>query len=131
MGDLESHDGRCRRRPSAMAEGRKNRCTSLTKPTVRVLRVWLAERGGGDGDPLFLTRRGGTLSRDGVQRLVTKHAAAASRTCPSVLTKTVTLHCLRHSTAVALLRAGVDVMVIALWLGTNQPTPSRCIRTPT
>ena len=98
-------------------KGRKDRCTPLTKPTVRVLRVWLAERGGSDGDPLFPTRRGGALSRDAVQRLVTKHATAASRTCPSLSTKTVTPHCLRHSTAMALLKAGVDVTVIALWLG--------------
>lgn len=98
-------------------KGRKDRCTPLTKPTVKVLRLWLDERGGGDGDPLFSTRRGSRLSSDAVQRLVTKHARTASLTCASISTKTVTPHCLRHSTAMALLKAGVDVTVIALWLG--------------
>ena len=98
-------------------KGRKDRCTPLTRPTVKVLRAWLAERGGDDGDPLFPNRAGGRLSSDAVQRLVTKHARRATRTCPSMSTKTVTPHCLRHSTAMALLKAGVDVTVIALWLG--------------
>ncbi|WP_408635651.1 tyrosine-type recombinase/integrase [Phytohabitans suffuscus] len=44
-----------------------------------------------------------------------EHAAAA--TCPSPTGKTVTPHTLRHSTAMALLHAGVDTSVIALWLG--------------
>ena len=98
-------------------KGRKDRCTPLTKPTVKVLRIWLAERGGADSDPLFPTRAGSRLSSDAVQRLVTKHARTASHTCVSLSTKTVTPHSLRHSTAMALLKSGVDVTVIALWLG--------------
>jgi len=98
-------------------KGRKDRCTPLTAPTVKVLRAWLAERGGQHGDPLFPTRRGTPLSRDAVQRLVAKHAAAAAVRCPSLLHKKVTPHTLRHSTAMALLHAGVDISVIALWLG--------------
>jgi len=105
-------------------KGRKDRCTPLTRPTVKVLRVWLAERGG-DDDPLFPTRRGSRLSSDAVQRLVTKHARTASRTCPSMSTKTVTPHCLRHSTAMALLKSGVDVTVIALWLGHSNTDVTR------
>jgi len=98
-------------------KGRKDRATPLTRPTVKVLRTWLAERGGHGGDPLFPTRRGGVLSRDAVQRLVAKHTATASLTSPSLSTKTVSPHTLRHSTAMALLHAGVDISVIALWLG--------------
>jgi integrase/recombinase XerD len=52
-------------------KGRKDRCTPLTRPTVKVLRVWLAERGD-DDDPLFPTHPGSRLSSDAVQRLVTK-----------------------------------------------------------
>ncbi len=57
------------------------------------------------------------MSRDAVQRLVTKHAATAATVCPSLSTKTVTPHTLRHSTAMALLASGCDISVIALWLG--------------
>ena len=98
-------------------KGRKDRCTPLTTPTVRMLRTWLAERGGQPGDPLFPTRRGTPLSRDAVGRLVAKHAATAQMACPSLQAKKVTPHTLRHSTAMALLHAGVDISVIALWLG--------------
>lgn len=98
-------------------KGRKDRCTPLTSGTVTVLRAWLAERGGRDSDPLFPTSRGSPLSRDAVQRLVAKHAATAAIACPSLNEKNVTPHTLRHTTAMALLRAGVDLSVIALWLG--------------
>jgi len=98
-------------------KGRKDRCTPLTAQTGKVLRAWLAERGGQPGDPLFPTRRGTPLSRDAVGRLVAKHAATAQVACPSLRHKQVTPHTLRHSTAMALLHAGVDISVIALWLG--------------
>ena len=98
-------------------KGRKDRCTPLTRPTLTVLRAWLTERGGQPTDPLFPTRRGGPMSRDAVQRLVTKHATTAADLCPSLASKTVTPHTLRHSTAMALLASGCDVSVIAMWLG--------------
>jgi site-specific recombinase XerD len=98
-------------------KGRKERATPLTPATAAVLRDWLAERGGTGTDPLFPTRRGTRLSRDAVERLLAKHAAAAARTCPSIAAKHITPHVLRHSAAMALLHAGVDITVIALWLG--------------
>ena len=57
------------------------------------------------------------MSADAFQRLVTRHATAARRECPSLNEKTVTPHTLRHTTAMDLLRRGVDLSVIALWLG--------------
>ena len=98
-------------------KGRKDRVTPLTSHTARVIRTWLAERGGDPGDPLFPSRRGGMLSTDAVERLVAKHAATAAATCPSLQAKNVTPHTLRHSAAMALLHSGADVSVIALWLG--------------
>jgi hypothetical protein len=74
---------------------------------VKVLRTWLRERGGDSADPLFPNRRGTPLSRDAVERLVAKHAKAATAICPSLTEKHVTPHTLRHSTAMALLHAGV------------------------
>ena len=100
-----------------LGKGRKNRCTPLTRQAVRALRTWLAERAGQTADPVFATRRGGRLSRDAVAYLVAKHAAAATRSCPTLAAKTITPHTLRHSCAMALLASGVDVSVIALWLG--------------
>jgi len=110
-------------------KGRKDRCTPLTSGTVTVLRAWLAERGGRDSDPLFPTSRGSPLSRDAVQRLVAKHAATAAIACPSLNEKNVTPHTLRHTTAMALLRAGVDLSVIALWLGCAARHSCRIART--
>ena len=53
--------------------------------------------------------------------LVAKHAATAATSCPSIAAKNVTPHTLRHSAAMALLHAGVDTSVIALWLGHEDP----------
>ena len=101
-------------------KGRKERCVPLTRQSVAVLREWMRERQGEDGEPLFPTIRGGPLSHDAVSDLVTKHTTGACIRCPSLSTKNVTPHTLRHSCAMALLAAGVDTSVIALWLGHEQ-----------
>ncbi len=98
-------------------KGRKNRSTPLRKQTAAVLAVWMKERGGGPGDPLFPTRRGTQISRGAVGRLVARHAITAAATCPAIAGKNVTPHTLRHSCAMSLLAQGVDTAVIALWLG--------------
>jgi site-specific recombinase XerD len=82
-----------------------------------MLEVWLRERAGADGDPLFTTNRRTRLSRDALEHIVRKHTVAASRVCPSLIGKRVSPHVLRHSTAMELLHHGVDQSVIALWLG--------------
>jgi site-specific recombinase XerD len=102
-------------------KGRKDRATPLTSQTVKVVRVWLAERDGEPSDPLFPTRTGRPLSRDAVGRLVGKHAIRAAASCPTIAAKNVTPHTLRHSAAMALLHAGVDTSVIALWMGHEDP----------
>lgn len=79
------------------------------------------EAGAGDDLPLFPTRSGTALSRDAIARLVAKHAATAARSCPSIAAKNVTPHTLRHSAAMALLHAGIDTSVIALWMGHASP----------
>jgi integrase/recombinase XerD len=106
-------------------KGRKDRTTPLTRQTTAVLRAWLTERGGSPGDPLFPARTGQPLSRDAVERLVARHAAAAAATCPSLTGKNVTPHTLRHSAAMALLHAGVDTSVIALWMGHEDPASTQ------
>lgn len=100
-----------------LGKGRKHRVTPMTTTTVAALTIWLDERSGKDCDPIFCTRSGRPLSRDAVEHLVTKHSATAARTAPTLATKHVSPHTLRHTAAMALLNAGVDLSVIALWLG--------------
>ena len=66
---------------------------------------------------MFPNLHGGRLSADSVQSLLAKHVGAASARCPSLASKRVSPHVLRHSAAMELLQAGVDCSVIALWLG--------------
>jgi len=98
-------------------KGRKQRCTPLRRDAVSSLKTWIRERQGQPDDPLFPSRRGGTLSRDAVERLVKRHTATAQECCKSLEKKNVTPHTLRHSAAMQLLQHGVDRSVIALWLG--------------
>ena len=108
-----------------IGKGRKERCTPLTPPTVQAVATWLTERRGTRADPVFCTRGGTALSRDAVARLLTKHAGTAAEHCASLRTKTVTPHTLRHSAAMQLLQAGVDITVIALWLGHESTQTTR------
>lgn len=101
-------------------KGRKERRTPLLPQTVAVLRAGLAERGGAPGDPLFPNRVGGVLSRDAVEHRLAVYTDRAVRSCPSIRQKRVTAHILRHTAAMRLLQSGVDVAVIALWLGHEQ-----------
>ena len=97
--------------------GRKERCTPLTKTVSAVLSDWMREEGPDNTRILFLSSRGGPLSADAVQYLVSKYATVAQRNCPTLTGKRVTPHVLRHTAAMELLQAGVDRAVIALWLG--------------
>ena len=98
-------------------KGRKSRATPLRTDVAAALADWLAHPPGAPTDPVFPSARGGHLSADALQRLVTRHTATARRTCPSLQEKAVTPHTLRHAAAMALLQRGVDLSVIALWLG--------------
>ena len=98
-------------------KGRKTRCTPLRHDVVSLLTAWLREQCPDRAAYVFPSSRGGRLSADALQRLVTKHVAAAARACPSIAAKSVSPHVLRHSAAMEMLRRGVDRSVIALWLG--------------
>jgi integrase/recombinase XerD len=100
-----------------LGKGRKMRSTPLRPDVAAVLKEWLSQQGGNPDDPVFPSSNGGRLSADAFQRLVSRHIAIARRSCPSLVPKTVTPHTLRHAAAMALLRRGVDLSVIALWLG--------------
>jgi integrase/recombinase XerD len=114
VGDVALSSGahvRCR------GKGRKERCTTLTRETVAVLRKWLNERQGQPSDPLFPTRQGKPLSRHTVGLLLGKYVARAAAGCRSLGDKRVTPHVLRHTNAMLLRASGVDIATIALWLG--------------
>jgi site-specific recombinase XerD len=107
-----------------IGKGRKNRAVTLTGETVAVIRAWLKERCGQPHEPVFPTRQGRMLSRYTVGAIIGKHSAAAAARCPTLTTKHVTPHTLRHTNAMLLRASGVDIATIALWLGheTTQTT---------
>jgi site-specific recombinase XerD len=98
-------------------KGRKKRATPLTGETVAIMSAWLTERRGQPDEPLFPTRQGRPLSRYTVGVAISKYAAAAAASCPSLTAKRVTPHTLRHTNAMLLRAKGVDIATIALWLG--------------
>jgi site-specific recombinase XerD len=98
-------------------KGRKERSTPLTKQTRAALRAWIRETRGAPEDPLFPSRAGQHLSSDTIQYLLAKYAKVAAKKCPTLETKSISPHVLRHTTAIQLLQSGVDRSLIALWLG--------------
>lgn len=98
-------------------KGRRQRVTPLTRATVGIMTAYLAERVARPGSALFCGPHGQPLSRDALEHRLAKHLTTATKTCPSLVAKHVTMHILRHTAAMNLLAAGVDVAVIALWLG--------------
>jgi integrase/recombinase XerD len=100
-----------------LGKGRKKRATPLTGEVADLLRQWITDRDGGPDDPLFPTRQGEPLSRYAVGLLVAKHAATAAGDCPSLGTKRLTPHVLRHTAAMLWRAKGVDIAMIALLLG--------------
>jgi site-specific recombinase XerD len=100
-----------------LGKGRKQRCTPLRSETANTLHAWLRERHGQPEQPVFPSIRGGRLSPDAIERLITKYTNVAKQTCPSLKRKKVSPHVLRHAAAMDLLQHGVDRSVIALWLG--------------
>ena len=100
-----------------IGKGRKERCTPLTTLAQRAISAWLKEPARKGATALFPNMHGGRLSADSVQSLLAKHVQVAGESCPSLKSKRVSPHVLRHTAAMELLQAGVDCSVIALWLG--------------
>lgn len=104
-----------------LGKGRKLRCTPLHPETAKMVDAWLRERHGQPEDPVFPSIRGGRLSRDAIESLLTKYTHLATPSCPSLKRKKITPHVCRHAAAMDLLHHGVDRSVIALWLGHESP----------
>jgi len=100
-----------------IGKGRKERSVPLWPDTAQVLKAWFEELGDDAGPIAFPNARGKALSREGVDYLLKHAMQRAMPTCPSLATKHLTPHVVRHTTAMHLLQAGVDIATIALWLG--------------
>jgi integrase/recombinase XerD len=98
-----------------LGKGNKLRLCPLWPMTVRALLPLIEHRD--PTDVVFRSRAGQPMTRFGVHRIVTTHAAMASEGVPSLRRKNVSPHTIRHTTAVHLLRAGVDINTIRAWLG--------------
>jgi integrase/recombinase XerD len=96
-------------------KGNKTRRCPLWASTVNELQ-YLA-KGRETSEHVFLNRSGQPLTRFGIHSLVERNAATAVDGCPSLATKQVSPHTIRHTTATHLLRAGVDINTIRAWLG--------------
>ena len=96
-------------------KGNKFRTCPLWPVTATSLSRLIANQA--KSEPVFLNRSNQPLTRFGIYRLVAQYAEQASRTVPSMATKRVSPHTIRHTTAVHLLRAGVDINTIRAWLG--------------
>lgn len=104
-----------------LGKGRKVRTCPLWPATARLLRDLIAERRSVHAEsvsPLVFTNaRGAPLTRYGVRYLLRRYVQKASRVAPSLKNKKLHPHSIRHSTAVALLKSGVDFATISQWLG--------------
>lgn len=103
-------------------KGRKERTIPLWTRTARLIKNWLNYLNGDPNGYLFPNTQGKQLTRYGVEyRLRIAKNTAASK-CPSLKNKQISPHTLRHTTAMHLLQSGVDISVIALWLGHESPS---------
>lgn len=119
VGDVVTGDGAC---VHLLGKGRKRRAVPLWPATTKLVRGWLVRSGEPVAtEPLLPTRTGTFMTRaNAAQRvaLAVEHATAAH---PELATMTVSPHTIRHTTAMHLLQSGVDISVIALWLGHESP----------
>jgi site-specific recombinase XerD len=119
--DLRAHDLQLTKpyQLRLVGKGRKVRWCPLWSQTAQLLRAWCTERALDlrSEAPVFVNQRGFPLSRFGVRFILAKHVRQAARSQPGLASKRVHPHSLRHSTAVHLLKSGVDLPTIAHWLG--------------
>jgi integrase/recombinase XerD len=98
-------------------KGRKQRVIPLWGSTADCLQKWLPTIGQEPEAPLFPNAHGCPLSRSGVEDRLQEAIRTASASCPTLKGRRISPHTLRHTTAMHLLQSGVDITVIAIWLG--------------
>lgn len=104
-------------------KGRKQRSVPLWRTTAKTIRAWLRQNPNlVVQSPLLPNRDGSTMTRTNVALRLDAAVAAVSKTHPDLAKRSISPHTIRHTTAMHLLQAGVDISVIALWLGHESPT---------
>lgn len=98
-------------------KGRRERSLPLWKETTAALRAWLAVRGKIAAPEIFVNARREPMTRAGFEYILEKHVRAAIDKCPSLTTKRISPHVLRHSCALTVLEATKDLRKVSLWLG--------------
>jgi integrase/recombinase XerD len=96
-------------------KGRKIRRCPLWPATVDALLTLVLNRS--PDQPVFLNRLGDAITRHGIHWMIRNHVRAASASHPSLLSRPISPHTIRHTTATHLLRSGVDINTIRAWLG--------------
>ena len=99
------------------SKGRRERCLPLWKATTTALRAWLAIRGPARVPELFVTARGASFTRSGFEYILDKHVRTATHRCPTLATKRISPHVIRHTSALTILQATKDLRKVSLWLG--------------
>jgi site-specific recombinase XerD len=103
-------------------KGRKDRVVPLWKTTTAMLKLWLMQFDHDPENPVFPNRAGKPLSLTGVEDRLRTAVRRASKFCPALQNRRISPHTIRHTTAMHLLQSGVDLSVIALWLGHESPS---------
>jgi integrase/recombinase XerD len=98
-------------------KGRRERSLPLWKETTAALRAWLAIRGTAPAPEIFVNSRRELMTRAGFEYVLEKHVRTAIKQCPSLASKRVSPHVLRHSCALTVLEATKDLRKVSLWLG--------------
>lgn len=98
-------------------KGRKQRTIPLWKETVAKIRLWLKYNAMSPNQPLLPNRQGRSMTRTNVGKRIEIAVKLAAEKQPQLRKRVVSAHTFRHSTAMHLLQSGVDITVIALWLG--------------
>jgi integrase/recombinase XerD len=100
-----------------LGKGRRERVLPLWAETRSVLRDWLAVRPDASNTHLFVNARHQPMSRHGFANRLSVHVAKATKRAPTLSSKTVTPHVMRHSCAMHILEATGDIRKVSLWLG--------------
>lgn len=104
-------------------KGRKLRSVPLWRSTVKDIRAWLKLNPQLNASSALLPNRNGeAMTRDNVTKRMALAVRAASKINAGLAKRSISPHTIRHTTAMHLLQSGVDISVIALWLGHESPT---------
>jgi site-specific recombinase XerD len=103
-------------------KGRKDRSVPLWPATASQIRRWLTQIDSSPSKPLFPARSGASMTRSAITDRLRRALRTAIEKSPSLRDRSISPHTLRHTTAMHLLQSGVDITLIALWLGHESPS---------